>query len=94
MRVALALATAFVPAAVFAAADPLDTWMRCDADEQCIAVQGVCDPAAVNVQYDKQAQAYFKERAAEASCVQRFWMPSLSDARAKCWQQRCQIVGK
>lgn len=94
MRMALALATAFIPAVVSAAADPVSQWMQCSDDAQCVAIQGTCAPVAVNIAFDKQAQVYFKERAAKTECVQQFWRPSLADARAKCWQQRCLIVGK
>ena len=94
MRLTVALATVFVPAAVFAAPNPLTQWTACSDDSQCVAIQGTCNPTAVNVAYDKPAQVYFNERAAKAKCVQQFWQPKLQDARAKCWQGSCQIVGK
>jgi hypothetical protein len=93
MSKALLLVVLAMPMIGFAA-DERANWPNCNADDQCVAVQGVCAPVAVHKDFVQDATVYYAEQKKTKKCVQQFWQPGLKDARAKCWQQRCQIVGK
>ncbi len=95
IAMALLLATLVAPMMALAAEQfQRPEWTACAADEQCVAIDGLCAPVAVHKDYQADASAYFKKRATMVKCTKPFWQPSIKEAGAKCWMERCQIVGK
>lgn len=94
-RLLMVMATALMPVLASAGYEEhRPEWTACSADEQCVVIDGPCSPAAVHKDYVSAASAYFKEQSMLVKCRKQFWQPTKDNSGAKCWQERCQIVGK
>lgn len=94
MRRTLAVMLLVMPLAAAQAKDPVAEFAVCATNADCIVVEGICGPAAVNAIHKNEALAYFRSRKDDAKCVQKFWQPTLDQAAARCRIERCEIVGK
>lgn len=83
-----------LPSLAFAEDYANPQWSACNRDVQCVAIEGVCGPVAVHIDYSESAAAHFRKQRALTKCNAQFWVPKQKDARAKCWMERCQVVGK
>lgn len=96
MRVrALMMAVIAVPFAAAIAAPPLapkKEWKPCEKDADCVIVQGVCRPAAVNALFVNDAVRYYTAQAKETTCPREFWHPPAPVAR--CRLNSCETVQK
>ena len=82
-----------VPLAVQAAPKPPKVdWHRCSQNEDCVLVEGTCNKAAVNVNYQDDATYYYKALAKTTKCPQNFWTPKA--VGAQCRLQQCEIIGE
>jgi hypothetical protein len=69
----LVLAAACLPMAAMAQLQEGANWRGCVTNDECVLVPGVCHDTAVNVAYQAQAIAFYKQQAKSANCPQRFW---------------------
>lgn len=60
----------------------LGAWRTCNADDQCIIIEGTCDKTSVNKRFKRSAEMYYAEMRPKADCVDRFWVPK--DVIAQC----------
>lgn len=45
----------------------------CAEDSECVVIEGVCGPTAVNKAYENNAKEYYKKQAKGKTCPTRFW---------------------
>jgi hypothetical protein len=65
-------------------------WRNCADDTMCIAIPGKCGLTAVNIASRAAAAAYYKQEAAQAQCVERFWKPK--SVMARCRLGQCETI--
>ena len=65
-------------------------WHQCQTDAECVVVDGVCAPTAVNKLYEPEAVKHYKELATLAKCAKQFWAPKAKIAR--CHLNACETV--
>ena len=67
-------------------------WRNCDADDQCIAIQGKCDLTSVHIDWKDEAAAYYRQEGAKVSCPAQFWRPKAQLVRCRLGQ--CETYAK
>lgn len=54
----------------------------CAEDSDCVVIEGVCGPTAVNKGYQNNAKDYYKKQSEGTKCPARFWQ--VKDRIAEC----------
>jgi hypothetical protein len=68
-------------------------WRNCEADAQCVVIEGTCDKTSVNSVFKGEAERYYKQEASAAKCAPRpFWKSN--NVMARCYLGGCQTITK
>lgn len=71
--------------------DPWEKYVRCDRDDECLLIQGVCyGLVAVNKAFKKEAESYIARKKPAADCAPPD--PSRNAVSAVCSDHRCKEV--
>lgn len=66
-------------------------WRNCEADAQCVVVEGACSKTSVNAAFEGEAVAYYRQEAARSTCAPTpFWKSN--DVVARCYLGGCQTI--
>jgi hypothetical protein len=77
---------------LLAAADMPDAdWHRCNSDQDCVLVPGICGQSAVNAAFTREATDYYARQPKKA-CGSVFWKPPANAVR--CHLQSCEAIAR
>ncbi len=90
----IAMAVALAPLTSMAL-EPSADFHRCQADTDCVLVEGICGKAAVNVAYAQEATDYYTRARADGdakACKSVFWRPNPNGVRCKL--ESCEAIAQ